>query len=79
MWASIETLRDICKVLEARSLGGYPARARAGRDARDPASPPEDPPMVRRILRQLRQASRATRYLVEMVLAAIEKRRGGQP
>jgi transcriptional regulator with XRE-family HTH domain len=77
MWPSIETLRDICKMLEVS------ADALLGLGQEEtPAilpGPPEDPPMVRRLLDQLRRASRSTRYLVEMVLAAIEKRRGGQP
>jgi transcriptional regulator with XRE-family HTH domain len=77
MWPSIETLRDICKVLDvsADTLLGL---GQEETPAILPA-PPENPSMVRRLLGQLRQASRHTRYLVEMVLAAIERRQGGQP
>jgi len=77
MWPSIETLRRIVQVLDvsADSLFGI------GQEE-TPAIlplPPDDPPMVRRILGQLRRAHESTRRIVEMVLAAIEKRRGGQP
>jgi transcriptional regulator with XRE-family HTH domain len=77
MWPSIETLRDMCKVLDvsADALLGLGQEETPG----ILPAPPENPPMVRRLLDQLRRASRSTRYLVEMVLAAIEKRRGGQP
>jgi transcriptional regulator with XRE-family HTH domain len=76
-WPRIETLQQICKVLDVSVdtlLGIEP-----GQMSSAPPLPPDDPPMVRRLLGKLRQASRATQYLVEVVLAAIEKRRGGQP
>jgi transcriptional regulator with XRE-family HTH domain len=73
---SVETLRDICKVLDVSAdtlLGIEP-----GQISSAPQLPPDEPLMVRRLLGKLRQASRSTRYLVEMVLAGIEKRRGGR-
>jgi transcriptional regulator with XRE-family HTH domain len=76
-WPSIETLQQICKVLDVSAdtlLGIEPGQMSSALPL-----PPDDPPMVRRLLGKLRQASRSTRYLVEMVLAAIAKRRGGQP
>lgn len=74
-WPSIETLQEICKVLDVSAdvlLG-------LGQGEIAPVLPAEDPPMVRRLLSLLREASRGTRYLVERVLVAFEKRRGGQP
>jgi transcriptional regulator with XRE-family HTH domain len=77
MWPSIETLRMIVAVLDvsADSLFGI------GQDETPAILPlsPDDPPMVRKLLGQLRRAHASTRRIVEMVLAAIEKRRGGQP
>jgi transcriptional regulator with XRE-family HTH domain len=77
MWPSIETLRMIVAVLDvsADSLFGI------GQEETPVILPlpSDDSPMVRRILGQLRRAHASTRRIVEMVLAAIEKRRGGQP
>jgi transcriptional regulator with XRE-family HTH domain len=75
-WPSIETLREICRALDVSAdtlLGIEPGQMPAA-----PQLPPDDRPMVRRLLSRLRQASRSTRYIVEIVLAAIEKRRGGR-
>jgi transcriptional regulator with XRE-family HTH domain len=72
-WPSIETLREICNVLEVSAdtlLGIEPGQMPSA-----PPLPPDDPPMVRRLLGKLREASRGTRYVIEMVLAALEKRR----
>jgi transcriptional regulator with XRE-family HTH domain len=70
-WPSIETLREICNVLEvsADTLLGI------GQGEMAPAVLAGDPPMVRRLLGQLRQASRSTRRLIAMLLAEVEKRR----
>lgn len=76
MWPSIETLRDICTVLDV-SADALLGLGQEETPAILPA-PPENSPMVRRLLGHLRQASRGTRYRVELVLAAIERRRGGQ-
>jgi transcriptional regulator with XRE-family HTH domain len=77
MWPSIETLRMIVAVLDvsADNLFGI------GQEETPVILPlpSDDSPMVRRILGQLRRAHASTRRIVEMVLAAIEKRRGGQP
>ena len=76
-WPSVETLRQICKVLEVSAdtlLGIEPGQMSA-----TPALPPDDPPMVRRLVGKLRHASRSTRRFVARLLAEVEKRRGGQP
>jgi hypothetical protein len=77
MWPSIETLQRILIALDvsADTLLGI------GQEE-TPAIlplPSDDPPMVRRLLGQLRRAHESTRRVVETVLAAIEKRRGGKP
>lgn len=76
MWPSIETLQRILIALDvsADALLGI------GQEETPAILPlsPDDPPMVRRLLGQLRRAHEITRRVVETVLAAIEKRRGGK-
>ena len=75
-WPNLDTLRDICKVLEvsADTLLGF----EHGQMPSALQLPTDDPPMVRRLLGQLRQASRNTLRLVTMLLAEVERRRGGK-
>jgi transcriptional regulator with XRE-family HTH domain len=76
MWPSIETLQRIVIALDvsADTLFGIGQ----GETPVTLPLPSDDPPMVRRLLDQLRRAHENTRRVVETVLAAIEKRRGGK-
>lgn len=73
---SIETLREICNVLDVSAdtlLGIEPGQLSSA-----PPLPPDDPPMMRRILGQLRRASCGTRRFVALLLAEVEKCRGSR-